>query len=547
MSVRFDGAYRSEQTRSRSNVNAVAVPNIPPKKQSSKPQANTQRKNPSVIMEISSKGKNKSEASNATRRFDKGDFFRGIHKAIEKREGKGINQKPVDPVYRLSAVSQSANEGTNAEFVLTTANVRPGTQLNYTISGVTSADIQGGTLSGSITVDDSGRASISVGLLNDNLTEGSETLSISIASQTSSTIINDTSTTPSPRALTQADITNPLTQFYWDPANGGNGHIYEFVNTDVTWNQALDLAANKSIAGEQGYLVTVTSQNELSFIGQYMNKISVGWDARDVWIALSDQNTEGTWQWMAGPELGTSQDLRTFGFPNATYSGWQTYVDWMSITTGYGHNTLGFQPLDQDWFKGGARTGLNSSVYSRSFYGNGYIIEYGNSTSLPPSPPPPTSTFQLPPRAVNAGTLTEPFKVVPGQGYVMDNKLFFISQEKFSQSEDINSRIKSVYGQKARLAQWEEVKTGLLGKNQDTQNFLYDIGLPVTSPGAADPNLFVTRNGGEFDGGRGRWFITNFSGTNPSVSNYAAFDSVNSSIYLGSYYWPGQALVVIDP
>ena len=173
------------------------------------------------------------------------------------------------------------------------------------------------------------------------------------------------------------DITNNQTQVYWDTSIGGNGHIYEYVNTDVTWDDALLLASQKSIGGFQGYLVTITSKSELNFIGQNMNKISVGWDARDIWTSLSDSVTEGTWKWMAGPEVGSTQDLRVFGFPDSTYSGWQPNVDWMSITTGYKHDTLGIMPTDQGWFKGGLRTSANSSAYSRSFYGNGYVIEYG--------------------------------------------------------------------------------------------------------------------------------------------------------------------------
>jgi len=76
-------------------------------------------------------------------------------------------------------------------------------------------------------------------------------------------------------------------QFYWDPSQGGNGHTYEFVNNDVTWDQAYALASQKSLNGQSGYLVTVTSSAELSFIGSHMNEISVGWDARDVWIGAT--------------------------------------------------------------------------------------------------------------------------------------------------------------------------------------------------------------------------------------------------------------------
>ena len=113
----------------------------------------------------------------------------------------------------------------------------------------------------------------------------------------------------------------------------------------------------------------------------------------------------------------------------------------------------------------------------------------------------------LPARDPNAGTLVEPFRVVPGQGYIVNNKLFLISQEKFNQSEDIQSRLKQIYGQNARMATWEELRQDLTPSI--TQGFLNDIGLKVTQPGHGDPNLFVTRYGTEFDSSRGRWFFAN--------------------------------------
>jgi hypothetical protein len=59
-------------------------------------------------------------------------------------------------------------------------------------------------------------------------------------------------------------VDNNPNRFYWDPAVGGNGHYYEFVNSDVTWDAAFRGAALKTYAGQLGYLVTVTS-DELDF------------------------------------------------------------------------------------------------------------------------------------------------------------------------------------------------------------------------------------------------------------------------------------------
>jgi len=69
--------------------------------------------------------------------------------------------------------------------------------------------------------------------------------------------------------------------------------------------------------------------------------------------------------------------------------------------------------------------------------------------------------------------------------------------------------------------------------------------MPVAKPGV-NINLFVSNNGAEMDGGRGRFFITNFTGSSPSSVNYASFGNINNQIHLGSYWYPNQALVRID-
>ena len=97
------------------------------------------------------------------------------------------------PTYTLSASSTSVNEGSTATFTLTTTNVTSGTSVPYTLSGVSAADITGGLLTGSATVNSSGVATISVGIVADSLTEGAETLTITAGGSSASTGVNDTS------------------------------------------------------------------------------------------------------------------------------------------------------------------------------------------------------------------------------------------------------------------------------------------------------------------------------------------------------------------
>ena len=103
-----------------------------------------------------------------------------------------VNDKT--PSYVLKAGGTSVNEGSTATFTLITTNVASGTSVPYTISGISAADVAGGTLSGYAVVNSSGTAIISVALLNDLLTEGPETLTVTAGGATASTVVNDTST-----------------------------------------------------------------------------------------------------------------------------------------------------------------------------------------------------------------------------------------------------------------------------------------------------------------------------------------------------------------
>ena len=96
-------------------------------------------------------------------------------------------------IYSLTA-PKSANEGGTASFTLITKNVTVGTAVPYTISGVSAADISG-SLSGTAVVNTSGVATISVTLVNDNLTEGAETLTVTAGGASASTTVKDTSIT----------------------------------------------------------------------------------------------------------------------------------------------------------------------------------------------------------------------------------------------------------------------------------------------------------------------------------------------------------------
>lgn len=112
-------------------------------------------------------------------------------------DGTASGGDPNAPSYILTAATAAADEGTTATFNLATTNVADGTVVNYTLTGVDAADVNGG-LTGTTTVGADGTATISVELLADATTEGAETLTVTIDGQVAnaSVTVNDTSLTP---------------------------------------------------------------------------------------------------------------------------------------------------------------------------------------------------------------------------------------------------------------------------------------------------------------------------------------------------------------
>ncbi len=138
------------------------------------------------------------------------------------------------------------------------------------------------------------------------------------------------------------------------------GHFYEFVAASLTWNEAKTAASAKTYYGLQGYLATVTSAEENTFI---MNKIST---SGQPWLGGSDNATEGTWLWVTGPESGSS----------FSYSNWKS--------TGEPNNG-GTTGTDEDYLEiySSDKTEPGTWNDGSSTYTTGYVIEYGGMTGDP--------------------------------------------------------------------------------------------------------------------------------------------------------------------
>ncbi|GKS70425.1 hypothetical protein W03_24290 [Nitrosomonas sp. PY1] len=139
--------------------------------------------------------------------------------------------------------------------------------------------------------------------------------------------------------------------------NPSNGHYYEFVSAPgMTWTDAKAAAENRTLYGLNGYLATVTSQQENDFITPKLGGTG--------WMGASDATTEGDWRWVTGPEANTQFWSGTAnGSPiNGRYSHWDTSEP----------NNLG----EEDYAHFQASGFWNDFPHSISSI-QGYVVEYG--------------------------------------------------------------------------------------------------------------------------------------------------------------------------
>jgi hypothetical protein len=142
-----------------------------------------------------------------------------------------------------------------------------------------------------------------------------------------------------------------------DPATG---HAYELVLTpDLTWNQAVDAAAQMNWAGREGHLATITTLAEHEFI---IVSLGGGPQINYCWVGgYQDRSAPdfsepfGGWKWITGETwLGSGPEAPTFSFNN-------TYSDYTSE-----------EYLITWWGTGG----LNDFSESGSGDSRGFIVEY---------------------------------------------------------------------------------------------------------------------------------------------------------------------------
>jgi len=71
------------------------------------------------------------------------------------------------------------------------------------------------------------------------------------------------------------------------------GHTYKFFNIENPKDTAADFASSLN-----GYVATITNQNEQNFLGQVLKELEM----TKAWLGGSDSEEEGIWKWSGGPE-----------------------------------------------------------------------------------------------------------------------------------------------------------------------------------------------------------------------------------------------------
>ena len=129
-------------------------------------------------------------------RFVWNKFNRKTQLSIGSKFTEVVTEQAYIATYALSSSDPSVNEGDTFTITLTTTNVANDTQVGYTITGVSTADI-GASLTGNFTVSNN-TATATFTVTSDELTEGAETFTLSLQGINASVSvpISDTSLTP---------------------------------------------------------------------------------------------------------------------------------------------------------------------------------------------------------------------------------------------------------------------------------------------------------------------------------------------------------------
>lgn len=155
-----------------------------------------------------------------------------------------------------------------------------------------------------------------------------------------------------------------------------NGHFYKYINkaSSIAWDAAKQDAEGTSYFGREGYLVTITDEQENEFVKEKTQ--GVGWiGAKDIERNnASDPVQTGDWRWVTGPEGlqngGNGSEIQK-GYGNgATKIG---YTNWDNSEP----NNHGGTEYVAHIFGPGNKAGKWNDYSPTNTNVQGYVIEFG--------------------------------------------------------------------------------------------------------------------------------------------------------------------------
>jgi hypothetical protein len=155
--------------------------------------------------------------------------------------------------------------------------------------------------------------------------------------------------------LSVAATINPAGYYY----NGVNGHFYKPVSVGAFYPNAKLNAHATTFKGQEGYLLTLTSADEETFIRANVPQ-------NNIWFAATDKVVDGRWVIDDGPEIGTVMKTSN-GQLAGNIPG--VYNNWCGGEPNGGNHSEDY-PVAK-WNGAACWNDLNPNYY------NPYVIEYG--------------------------------------------------------------------------------------------------------------------------------------------------------------------------
>ena len=153
-------------------------------------------------------------------------------------------------------------------------------------------------------------------------------------------------------------------------------YVYE-ENIGITWSDAKNLVQASTYYGLQGYLATILIEEESVISAEQITGTG--------WIGASDEDNEGEWKWVTGPEAGTTfWNGGSSGSPALDPNGLPYYSNWNnSEPNNFGNEDYAHITDNSTGISGSWNDLSNTGAPNGPYQPKGYIVEYGGTPGDP--------------------------------------------------------------------------------------------------------------------------------------------------------------------